>query len=143
MNNPLRTPDDYELFIYSLPEQFPVIQRSTLIFVRLGASLARVSGTVEFAQGFRLVVRERLLFHRLPGVIDEYGSEIWRGGEKLAWYDPQPHPNDPTLQSTFPHHKYILPNIKHNRVTAPAMSFGQPNLPALIQEITLLMQEQA
>jgi hypothetical protein len=30
MSNPLRTPEDYELFIYSLPGQFKSIRQSTL-----------------------------------------------------------------------------------------------------------------
>lgn len=138
MNNPLRTTDDYELFIYSLQQQFSEIENSTLVLVRRGASLARVTGVIEFAHGFRLVVRERLLFRQIPGVLDEYGYEIWRGEEKLAWYDPQPHPDEPMLKSTFPHHKHVPPNIKHNRIPAP-MSFTRPNLPSLIQEINELI----
>lgn len=38
MNNPFRTTDDYELFIYSLQQQFSEIENSTLVFVRRGAS---------------------------------------------------------------------------------------------------------
>jgi hypothetical protein len=142
MSNPLRTPADYELFIYSLCEQFPVVRRSTVRFVRRGTTLARVAGELLFDKNVRVVVRERILYHRLPAVIDEYGYEVWQGHEKLYWYDPQPHPNDPALQSTHPHHKHIPPDIKHNRVPAPEMSFTQPNLPALIREIeTTLLQE--
>lgn len=44
-------------------------------------------------------------------------------------------PHIPELASTHPHHKHIQPNIKHNRVPAPGLSFDQPNLPFLIQEI--------
>jgi len=143
MINPLRSPDDYELFIYSLREQFAVIRRSTVRFVRRGATLARVVGELYFEKNVRLVVRERILYHRLPAVIDEYGYEVWQGDEKLYWYDPQPHPDDPALQSTHPHHKHVPPNMKHNRVPAPEMSFTQPNLPALIREIeATLLQEQ-
>jgi hypothetical protein len=40
-----------------------------------------------------------------------------------------------------PHHKHIPPNIKHNRIPAPQMSFTQPNLPALIREIESLIKE--
>ena len=43
--------------------------------------------------------------------------------------------NDPTLQSTYPHHKHIPPDIKHHRIPAPEMSFTRPNLPFLIEEI--------
>jgi hypothetical protein len=92
MNNPLRTPEDYELFLYTLTEQFPSVRRSTVISVRRGASLARVGGELHFDHKIRLVVRERVLYHRLPVVIDEYGYEAWQGDDKLYWYDPQPHP---------------------------------------------------
>lgn len=139
MNNALRTPEDYELFLYTLTEQFPSVRRSTVAFVRRGAFLARVEGALHFDRGIRLVVRERVLYHRLPVVIDEYGYEVWQGEEKLYWYDPQPHPNDPTLQSTYPHHKHIQPNIKHNRIPAPEMSFSRPNLPVLIRDIESLI----
>lgn len=139
MNDPFRTPDDYELFIYSLAEQFPSIQGSTLTFVRRGGSLARVGGMLEFDLGFRLVVRERIVFNRLPLVIDEYGYEIWHGQEKIAWYDPQPHPDMPSLQSTHPHHKHVPPDIRHNRIPAGNMSFSRPNIPELIREIEKLV----
>ena len=42
---------------------------------------------------------------------------------------------------TLPHHKHILPDIKHHRIPAPDMSFTQPNLPALIREIEELLKE--
>jgi hypothetical protein len=46
-----------------------------------------------------------------------------------------PHPNDPTLASTLPHHKHIPPDIKHHRIPATEMSYNRPNLPAIINEI--------
>jgi Family of unknown function (DUF6516) len=141
MNGPFRTPEDYELFLYTLTEQFPAVQRSTVVFIRHGASLARVAGELYFALGFQLVVRERLLYHRLPLILDWYGYEAWRGEEKLYWYDSQPHPDDPFLQSTHPHHKHIPPDIKHHRVPAPALSFTQPNLSTLIREIEGLIHQ--
>lgn len=140
MNNPLRTPEDYELFIYSLTENFPSIQRSTITFVRKGTSLARIVGELHFAHNIRVNVRERVIYSRLPAVIDWYGYEVWRGSEKLYWYDPQPHPNEPGLQSTHPHHKHVPPDIKHNRVPAPNMSFTSANLPEIIQEIEQLIE---
>lgn len=135
MIDPLRTPEDYELFLYTLAERFPSVRRSTVTLVRRGHSLARVSGEVHFDHGIRLVLLERLTFDRLPVLIESYGYEVWQGEEKLYWYDPQPHPNDPGLQSTHPHHKHVPPDIKHNRIPAPNMSFNRPNLPGLIQEI--------
>lgn len=139
MMNPLRTPADYELFLYSLKEQYPSIQRSTVTFVRRGATLARVSGVLYFTGDMRLVIRERILFHRLPAVIDAYSYETWRNEELLYWYDSQPHPNNPELQSTHPHHKHIPPDIKHNRIPASGLSFFRPNLPMLIAEIEAIL----
>jgi hypothetical protein len=135
MNNPLRSADDYELFIYTLVERYLSIQSSTVVFERRGTSLARVAGELVLQQGFRIVVRERVVFDRSPATIEWYGYEVWQEEQKLYWYDSQPHPDDPTLQSTHPHHKHVPPNIKHNRVPAPAMSFTRPNLPAIIKEV--------
>jgi hypothetical protein len=135
MMTPFRTTGDYELFLYTLAEQFPSVICSTLTFVRLGSSLARVSGELHFAGGVRLVVRERLLYDRSPIVIDWYGYEVWQADDRLCWYDSQPHPHEPERQSTHPHHKHIPPEIKHHRIPAPKMSFTHPNLLVLIQEI--------
>ncbi len=141
MNNPLKSSADYEYFLYTLKESFPLIISSTVVFIRLGATLARVHGELCFEDDFKLVVRERILFHRLPPLIDWYGYEIWQGKEKLFWYDCQPHPDDVTLSKTHPHHKHIHPNIKHNRVIAPLMSFSRPNIPILINEIEKFIKE--
>jgi len=141
MNDPFRTISDYEIFLHSLKERFPSIKHSTLTLVKRGVSLARVSGEVYFDHGFRLVVRERMLFHRLPVMIDEYGYEVWKGDEKLYWYDSQPHPKDPSLQNTYPHHKHIRPNIKSNRIPALDCSFTGPNLSVLIRESEDLLRD--
>jgi hypothetical protein len=143
MSNPLRTPEDYELFIYSLIDHYPQINQSTLTFIRIGASMARVTGDLFFERGFRLAVRERLIFDRLPVILDSYSYEVWRRDEKLIWYDPQPHPGDPDLQATYPHHKHVHPNIKHHRVLAPGLSFSDPNLTHLIGEIIALIDSEA
>ena len=135
MNNPLRTSEDYELFLYTLTEKFPSVRHSTITFVRRGASLARVAGELFFDHEIRLVVLERILYHRLPAIIDWYGYEVWQRDETLYWYDSQPHPDDLDLQSTHPHHKHIPPDIKHHRIPAPEMSFSRPNLSMLIWEI--------
>jgi hypothetical protein len=139
MSHPLRTPEDYELFIYSLPEQYGSIRQSTVTLVRLGSTMGRVAGEIHFDREFRLVVRERILFERLPVVIDGYGYEVWRGAEKLFWYDSQPHPQEAALQENHPHHKHIPPNLKHNRVPAPQMSFSRPNFAILIEETEKLV----
>ena len=74
-------------------------------------------------------------------MIEDYGYELWHQEAKIAWYDAQPHPDDPALASTQPHHKHIPPEIKHHRIPAPNMSFTQPNLPTLIREIEALLEE--
>jgi len=142
IGNPLRSDADYELFVYSIVESSRVIERSTLTFVRLGATLARVAGELFLAGDYRIAVRERIVFDRSPGEIDWYGYEVWHGSEKLFWYDPQPHPNDLTLQSTHPHHKHVPPDIKHNRIPAPEMSFSRPNLPVIVAEIEAMIRSQ-
>ena len=38
------------------------------------------------------------------------------------------------LAETFPHHYHAPPDIKHNRLPAPGMSFQAPNLPVLVDE---------
>ena len=141
MSNPLRTAEDYELLVYTIGEQFYSVRRSTLAFIRRGASLARVKGELYFDYEIRLVIRERIFYRRLPAAIDDYSYEVWRGEEKLYWYDPQPHPNEVSLRSTHPHHKHVPPDIKHNRIPAPGLSFNRPNLPILIQEIENLIEQ--
>lgn len=140
MSNPLRTPEDYELFLYTLTEQLPSVRCSTVTLVRVGSSLARVAGELHFNHNIRLAIRERVLYHRLPAVLDWYGYEVWQGEKKLYWYDSQSHPGEEQLQSTHPHHKHIAPDLKHHRIPAPEMSFTRPNLPALIREIEGLVK---
>jgi hypothetical protein len=48
VTDPFRTPEDYELFLYTLVEQFPSVNSSTIVFVRRGATLARVAGELYF-----------------------------------------------------------------------------------------------
>lgn len=133
--NPFRSLAEYEAFVYTLAQHYSAVQRATLVVVRRGATVAVVRGEVEFRQGIRLVVREKLSFAQAVGEIESYGYEVWQNQELLYWYDPQPHPNIPELQTSHPHHKHVPPDIKHNRIPAPELSFTQPNLPFLIAEI--------
>jgi hypothetical protein len=139
VNDPFASAESYELFLYTLSEQFPSVRGSTVTFTRRGYSLAVVSWELLFDFGYRIVVRERVIYDRLPLVLDGYGYEIWRGEEKLCWYDPQPHPGDASLEPTFPHHKHVPPDMKHHRIPAQRMSFTQPNLPILIEEVEKLL----
>jgi len=131
--NPLAAAEAYETLIYSLPDVFPCIEMSTLVVAGIGPMTAVVRWEVYFGQGLYLRVMEVVNFRQRR--IERYGYELWRGNEELWWYDSWPHPDLPDLRSTDPHHKHIPPDIKHNRVPAPGMSFIAPNLPSLLREV--------
>lgn len=139
--NPFISLHEYETFVYTLRQQYATIQRATLVVVPHGQRVAVVRGELLFGQGYRITVRERISWETSVGIIESYSYDLWRGADKLAWYDPQPHPDNPALASTHPHHKHVPPDIKHNRIPAPEMSFTQPNLPALIREIEALIEQ--
>ncbi|MGH7456809.1 MAG: toxin-antitoxin system TumE family protein [bacterium] len=111
----------------------PNVQRSTVVVWPDSPYTGIAEGEVSFSNGVRLRMREELDFD--AGLITAYGYEVYRGDEKLYWYDDFPHPHDPTLASTFPHHKHVPPDIKHNRVPAPEINFMRPNLSVLLDEI--------
>jgi len=140
--NPFQSLRDYETYVYTLPEQHSCILSSTLVLAQRGLFFAELRGEVLFSRAVRLIVYERIVWETGLLAIEGYSYEVWRGGEKLYWYDSQPHPNDPTLASTAPHHKHIPPDIKHHRVLAISLSFTRPNLPVLIDEIeTTVLQK--
>ena len=129
---------DYEQWLYAIPAAYPSVQASSLHFFTTSASTAAIAGSIFFRTGHELRVSEVVDF--AASEILDYGYEVWLAGEKLYWYDPQPHPNDPTLASTNPHHKHVPPDIKHHRIPAPGLRFDRPNLPGLIEEIEHLSQ---
>jgi hypothetical protein len=153
MSNPFTSPNDYSVFIHELPQRYASIEYSSLTYIPLGSQFGKVTGMVFFANNIILCVQEFLNFELQ--VIEGYGYEVSRSRvsvdrtpsmeeycrasyadkEKLYWYDSFPHPHDPTLASTHPHHKHIPPNIKRNRIPAPDLTFTAPNLPFLIEEI--------
>ncbi len=138
--NPFRSLHDYEIFVYTLQQKHPFIQLSTLIVTRDGPCVATVNGQIVFLNDIRLTVWELITFDNDPVQIEDYGYEFWQGSVKIAWYDSQPHPDDPNLASTHPHHKHIPPDIKHNRIPASNMRFDRPNLPVLIEEVEGLVR---
>jgi hypothetical protein len=138
--NPFLSLRNYEEFVYTLNQRFLSVKGSTLTVVPRGKRMAILQGEISFAQGYRITLKERLSFDEGPVVIEDYGYELWRYVDKIAWYDAQPHANDVTLAGTHPHHKHILPDIKHHRLPAPGMSFARPNLPVLIREIEELLK---
>jgi hypothetical protein len=127
----------YEAYIYSLPERHPTIQTSTLVVKRTSATSAQVTGIIYFAREVTLRVLETIDF--LSAEIVDYSYEVRQGSMKLYWYDCWPHPDDPRLASTHPHHKHTPPDIKHHRIPAPEMSFSRPNLTFVIEEIEQLL----
>ena len=130
--NPLQSLGDYSRFVAELLGQ-PDVESSTVAVWSDSPYTSVAEGEVFFANGLRLRMREEVDLD--AGLIMSYGYEVYRGEERLYWYDDFPHPNDPKLASTLPHHKHVPPDIKHNRIPAPNLSFERPNLPALIQEI--------
>lgn len=127
---------EYEQLLYALPEQYPEIRQSTLRFYTNSAQTAFVRGSVYFNHGLELRVFEYLDLS--DGEILDYSYAVYKEGEKIRWYDPQPHPENPALASTFPHHFHAEPDIKHNRRPAPGISFTPPNLPQLIVDCLAL-----
>ena len=140
--NPFTSLREYERFVYTVRQSFPSVRSSNLVLIRRGRRTAILRGELIFGCGYRLSVRERLSSDNDTAEIESYGYEIWHGSDKIAWYDSQPHPNDHALQSSHPHHKHVPPNIKHNRIPAPHLSFAQPNLPVLIEEIEALVRNE-
>jgi hypothetical protein len=154
---------EYEHLIYTLPTRFPSIRFSTLVLAPPGLDIARLTGLIALGDDLVLCVYELLDFQQ--GTIEAYRYEVSRcrppftakplpepteycsvshaDKEKLYWYDSWPHPGDPSLAATHPHHKHIPPNIKHNRLPAAELSFSRPNLPSLIQEVERDLLQQA
>lgn len=132
---PLSSLNEYSSFIAQIFDGMD-ITRSTVTVWSDSPYTGTAEGEVYFTNGIRLRLREEIDFDE--GIITAYGYEVYRGDEKLYWYDDFPHPNDPTLAGTFPHHKHIPPDIKRHRVPAPNISFNHPNLPVLLKEISVL-----
>lgn len=126
----------YENLIYGIQAASSSIVSSNMVLQRRGKFYCWLVGDVQFAEGIRLEVAEALDF-TTESFIRHYSYAVFRDDEKLYWYDSQAHPNDPSLQSTHPHHKHIPPDIKHHRVPAPNLSFTERNVPFLIQEIEM------
>ena len=136
----LSTIAEYEIFIYGIRETFPAILSSTLRILRTGPASGRLVGILIFTDGLRLDVAELVDFDAGYLEILQYGYVVWKGDERLYWYDSQAHPHAPSLAATHPHHKHIPPDIKHHRIPAPELSCAKPNLPFLIREIEQLLK---
>jgi len=126
------TRSESEQLIYTLPHQSPEVTSSSLCLYTRSSDTAVVRGSLRFQNGLELRVFEVLDF--IAARISDYSYTVFQGEERVRWYDPQPHPEVPELQSTFPHHRHESPEIKHNRKPAPGISFTAPNLATLIAD---------
>jgi len=96
---PSRT--EYEALVYGITTEFPdVIVSSTLRIYSTAALSSNVEGQVDFANGLILEIWEVIDFRNERFV--DYSYDVSYQGEKIRWYDPQPHPEIESLQSTFP-----------------------------------------
>jgi hypothetical protein len=136
--SPLYSLTEYSDFVVWVLNRASVI-RSTLVVWSNSPYTGTAEGEVFFVENVRLRMREELDFD--AGLITSYGYEVYRGTEKLYWYDDFPHPQDLSLASTFPHHKHIPPEMRRNRIPAPNISFTEPNLTFVFQEIEMLIDK--
>ena len=129
----------YEDFIYAIADQFSSVIQSNLIVKRHGKDWAEVAGQLYFENDYVLEVREIVDFSN-ANFIRRYGYAARKKENILYWYDSQEHPHDLNLQISYPHHKHIPPDLKHNHIPASQLSFIRPNLPELIREIEALLK---
>ena len=128
---PIPNRSEYERLVYGLADH-PEVQASTLRLYSTSALTAIVEGELHFNNGLKLRALEVLDFR--VGEIQNYSYAVYHEAEKIRWYDPQPHPENPALASTFPHHFHTPPNIKTNRQPAVGISFNSPNFMTLIND---------
>ncbi len=123
---------EYERFIYGLQDSQPEVVLSTLRLFSTSALTAMLEGGLRLRNGLEIRVMEVLDFKEKR--IRNYSYAVYRGSEKIRWYDAQPHPENPDLASTFPHHFHEEPDIKSNRRPAMGISFENPNLLVVVED---------
>lgn len=133
MSSTLASHAAYTQFIYGLLTERQSIETHTLALYTVGQTVGILRGEIKFRSGHKLRVFEQIDF--LEQRILKYSYEAYHHDQQLWWYDPMPHPHIPELQSTHPHHQHVPPDIKHNRIPAPTISFTEPNLAFLIAEV--------
>jgi hypothetical protein len=133
MSAPLDDIANYSALVYALVERHPFVTSSTLALVPIGATLAKLEGRIECQGGVHVEVWE--LIDLAASRIRAYSYEVYRGDQKICWYDSWEHPEIPALASTFPHHRHMLPNLRDHRVPAPGISFESPNLDVVLNDI--------
>lgn len=133
MSAPLEDIASYSANVDSLAERHAFVINSTLALVPIGATLAKLEGRVECKNEIHLEIWELIDFAAKR--IRSYSYEVYRGDEKIGWYDSWEHPEIPALASTYPHHKHVPPNLRDNRISAPGISFDLPNLDVVLKDL--------
>lgn len=137
MSPPLASYAEYVQLIYSLLTDRDSVARHSLAVYMVSQTIGLTRGQIIFRSGHVLHVFEQVDFAAQR--ILKYFYELTYQGETLWWYDPMPHPGVESLQSTHPHHRHVPPDVKHHRVPAPKLSFSEPNLPHLVEEVESLI----
>jgi len=128
---PFPSREAYEHLVYTLPSSYSEIISSSLRIYTNSRTTCFLRGSIWFRNGLELRVFEFLDLS--DARLLNYHYAVFRHEEAIRWYDPQPHPDDKELSSTFPHHYHEHPDIKHNRRPAPGIHFDTPNLDTLIR----------
>ncbi len=129
---------EYERFVYGLQDELQEVAIATLRLYSTSPLTAMLEGEITLKSGLIIRVLEVLDFKAQH--IRNYSYAVYRDGVKIRWYDAQPHPENPDLAATFPHHFHEEPDIKHNRRPAPEISFDTPNLLVVIADCLSLEQ---
>ena len=133
MSSPLDGIASYSAFVYAVAERHSFVTHTALTLAPIGATLAKLEGRIECQGGVHVEVWELIDFRARRIRTDSY--EVYRGDEKLSWYDAWEHPEIPELTATFPHHKHVQPNMRDNRVAAPGIRFDAPNLDVVLADV--------
>ena len=88
-NNPLKSLTSYSHYLTEMLHR-PGVDRSTVVVWSESRYTGVAEGEVFFSNGIRFRLREELDFD--AGLITAYGYEVYRGTERLYWYDDFPHP---------------------------------------------------
>jgi hypothetical protein len=88
-DSPLKSLSEYSRFVAELLAN-PQVERSTITLWSDSPYTGIAEGEVFFLNGIRLRMREEIDFS--VALITSYGYEVYRGDERLYWYDDFPHP---------------------------------------------------
>jgi len=132
---------EYESLVYGLAGAHPEVTGSTLHMYSTSALTSIVQGQVTLTNGLVLRIVEAVDFKR--GRILQYSYTVMREEGRVRWYDSQPHPENPDLASTFPHHWHEPPDIKHNRQPAPGISCTAPDFSTLIADCLAIVERRS